>query len=77
VKDRPRRLAWVAALVLAAQMLDAAWLVLPSVAPHDATAAALVPLLAMALGVLVFGGVPGALARQAAAIPQEAADGPG
>jgi hypothetical protein len=34
VKDRPRRLAWVAVLLLAATALDAAWLVLPSVDAH-------------------------------------------
>ncbi len=76
VKDRPARLGWVAALALFAQMLDAAWLVLPSVAPHDAAAAALVPLLAVALGLLVFGGVPGAMAQLAAGISTEAPHGP-
>ena len=34
VKDRPERLRRVAALLLAASALDAAWMVLPSVDPH-------------------------------------------
>ncbi len=35
LKDEPRRLAWVASLALLASMLDAAWMVLPSVDPHS------------------------------------------
>ncbi len=61
LKDQPNRLAAIAALALAAQLLDAAWLVLPSVAAHNAAAVLLLPLLAAGLGLLVFGGVPATL----------------
>ena len=49
-KDHPRRLARVAALALAGQLLNCAWLVLPSVDAHGALGWWLVPSLAVAIG---------------------------
>ncbi len=49
-KDEPRRLARVAAWLVAGQLLNCAWLVLPSVAPHGAFGWWLLPLLAIAMG---------------------------
>ncbi len=57
LKDRPERLAWISALLLATQLLNTAWLVLPSVAAGSALACALVPLLALGMGLLLFGGM--------------------
>jgi hypothetical protein len=56
LKDRPAWLAGTAALLLATQLLNSAWLVLPSVVPGSALACALVPLLALGMGLLLFGG---------------------
>ncbi|MBX3620671.1 MAG: hypothetical protein KF891_11900 [Rhizobacter sp.] len=56
VKDQPRRLAVVAGLVLVLQLVNTAWLVLPSVAPHSLLGWWLVPLLALAMGALTLGG---------------------
>jgi len=63
IKDKPGRLAAVAALLLATQLLNTAWLVLPSVAPASALACALVPLLAAGMGLLLFGAKEPAHAR--------------
>ncbi|MBL8287125.1 MAG: hypothetical protein JNL85_03995 [Rubrivivax sp.] len=56
IKDDPRRLRGVAAVVLAMQLVNTAWLVLPSVAPHSLLGWWLVPLLALAMGLALFGG---------------------
>ena len=61
VKDRPQRLAVVAWLLLLASALDAAWLVLPSVAPASLHGWWLLPLLVVGMGSLLFGAVPAAL----------------
>jgi hypothetical protein len=53
VKDVPRRLAGVAAALLAGQLLNTAWLVLPSVDPHALAGWWLVPALAVAIGLPV------------------------
>ena len=66
VKDRPRRLAPVAWLLLGAGALDAAWLVLPSVAPASLHGWWLLPLLVAGMGSLLFGAVPAALRREPA-----------
>jgi hypothetical protein len=58
LKDAPQRLRWIAALLVATQALDSCWLVLPSVAPHDALAWWLAPLLILGIGLLVFGRLP-------------------
>lgn len=55
VKDRPARLAPLAAGLLAAHGLDVAWLVLPSVAPHGLHGGWLVPLCAIGIALLLFG----------------------
>lgn len=55
LKDRPLRLAAIAALLLLAQLLNGAWLVLPSVAPHGLLGWWLVPLLVLGMGLLLFG----------------------
>ncbi len=61
IKDHPRRLAWAAALALAANALVALWMVLPSVAPHDLNAWWLAPLVFIGMGLLLFAAVPAAL----------------
>ena len=58
VKDRPARLAGVAALLLVSQLLNTAWLVIPSVAPHSLVSWWVVPALALAFGLALFGGLP-------------------
>ena len=68
LKDRPQLLAPIAALILAGNLLETAWLVVPSVAPHGWSALGLVPLQALGMGLLAFGGIR--------AIPLEASDGP-
>ena len=55
IKDLPRRLAVVAALLLAGNALNVAWMVLPSVAPHSIHALWLAPLLFAGMGLLLFG----------------------
>ena len=55
VKDRPARLGAVAALLLAATALDTAWLVLPSVDPHDLNAWWLQPLAVAGMALFLFG----------------------
>ncbi|HEV6965295.1 MAG TPA: hypothetical protein VK305_07760, partial [Roseateles sp.] len=55
VKDRPRRLMAIAALLLATQLLNCAWLVLPSLPVPVLPAGLLLPLLAVGMGLLVFG----------------------
>jgi hypothetical protein len=61
VKDRPARLAWVAALLLLATALDVAWMVVPSVAPHSLHVWWLQPLTFAGLGLLLFGDLPATL----------------
>ena len=61
LKDRPARLACIAALLLLTQGLNSAWLVLPSVDAASPHAAWLMPLLALGMGLLVFGQGPGDL----------------
>ncbi|CAM5783976.1 hypothetical protein [Rhizobacter fulvus] len=65
VKDRPRRLKRVAAALLASQLLNTTWLVLPSVAPHDPAGWWLVPLLTVGIALLLFGDLPATLAAGA------------
>ena len=69
VKDRPRRLVWVAGLVVVMQAVDAVWLVVPSVQPRGYGAWWLVPLAFAGMTLLLFGRLPGRLAgeRQAEA----------
>jgi hypothetical protein len=57
VKDSPQRLRAVAALLLAATALDAAWLVLPSVDAHEVNAWWMQPLAMAGVALLLFGGV--------------------
>jgi hypothetical protein len=57
VKDRPPRLAKVAALLLAASALDAAWLVLPSVDAHSLQGWWLQPPAFAGMALLLLGGV--------------------
>jgi hypothetical protein len=71
LKDRPARLGPIAFALLGASALQAAWLVLPSVAPHSVDGWWLLPLLLAGMGWLLFGGVPQAL-RDEAAIDTEA-----
>jgi len=54
-KDAPHRLARLAAWQLAGQLVNCAWLVLPSIAPHAMPGWWLVPLLALAIGLPAFG----------------------
>ena len=54
-KDDPRRLARIALGLVAGQLLNTAWLVLPSVEPDSALGWWLVPLLALAFGLPVVG----------------------
>ncbi|VTU33541.1 hypothetical protein H4CHR_03235 [Variovorax sp. PBS-H4] len=65
VKDRPARLAPVAALLVAASALDVAWTVLPSVAPHSLHGWWLLPLTFCGMGLLLFGGIPAQLRERA------------
>jgi hypothetical protein len=58
VKDSPARLEYLAFAMVAAHALDVAWLVLPSVAPHDLAAWWLAPTLMPGLALLTFGGAP-------------------
>lgn len=60
VKDQPRRLSWVALLLLASTALDTAWTVVPSVDPHSPHAWWLAPLAFAGLALLAFGGLEGA-----------------
>jgi hypothetical protein len=76
VKDRPGRLRWVAALLLASSALDVAWAVLPSVAPHDPNAWWLAPLATVGMALVVFAGVP-QTARRLAEQRAAAVDGTG
>jgi len=55
LKDAPAWLAQIAALLVATQLLNCAWLVLPSVDAASPHAAWLVPLLALGMGLLLFG----------------------
>ena len=57
VKDRPRRLARVAMLLLAATALDAVWLVLPSVDAHSLHVWWTVPLAFGVTALLLFGAI--------------------
>lgn len=75
LKDHPRPLGLLAAGLVVAQMLDAAWMVLPSVEPHSLHAFWLAPLLFIGFAALVLGPVPRRLALvepSAAAAMQEA-----
>ncbi len=65
LKDQPARLSWVAALLLLTQLLNTAWLVLPSVDASSLHGWWLVPLLAVGMGLLLFGPMPACLGRQA------------
>jgi hypothetical protein len=65
LKDRPQRLAWIAAGLLLTQLLNSAWLVLPSVTPHALLGWWLVPQLALGMGLLLFGTGPRRLAQHA------------
>jgi hypothetical protein len=58
-KDSPLRLERLAIAMVVVHALDVAWLVLPSVAPHDLAAWWLVPLLTLGLALLGFGGASG------------------
>jgi len=58
IKDRPQRLAAVAALLLAATALDAVWLVLPSVDAHSLQGWWMGPLATAGMALLLFGGIP-------------------
>ena len=58
IKDRPAPLAAVAALLLGTQLLNTAWLILPSVAPHGWLGWWCVPLLTAAMALGVYGGPP-------------------
>lgn len=66
VKDRPLRLAAVAAWLLVAQLLNSAWLVLPSVQPHSLMGWWAVPLLALGMGLLVWAPLAGDLREREA-----------
>jgi hypothetical protein len=61
IKDRPRRLAAVSALLLFATALDAAWLVLPSVDAHSLQGWWLLPLTLAGMALLLFGNTGPAL----------------
>ena len=65
LKDRPARLAPIAFGLLGTSALQAAWLVLPSVAPHSLDGWWLLPLLLAGMGALLFGGIPQALRDEA------------
>jgi hypothetical protein len=67
LKDRPLTLSRIAAGLLLTQLLNTAWLVLPSVDPHNLHGLWLVPLLALGMGLLAFGPMPDEVAREAAA----------
>jgi hypothetical protein len=64
LKDRPERLALIAFALLGAGVLNAAWLVLPSVEAASVNGWWLVPLLVAGMGLLLFGGVPLELVQQ-------------
>lgn len=68
VKDRPARLGVVAAVMLAAQALNCAWLVLPSVHPQGGAVAWSLPLLGAGFALLLFGPLPGRIERHAAVL---------
>jgi hypothetical protein len=53
IKDRPGRLLALALFIVATRVLNAAWLVLPSVAPHAVLAWIGVPLLTLGLGLVL------------------------
>jgi hypothetical protein len=72
-KDAPRRLAYVAAGLVVGQLLNCAWLVVPSVAPHAALAWALVPLLAVAMGLPLLARVRREIVADADDVPVEMA----
>lgn len=55
IKDDPRRLAFVAAWILAAQALDAAWTIVPSVEAHSLHGWWLLPLAFVGSGLALFG----------------------
>ncbi len=57
LKDRPERLCWIAAPLLVMQLVNSAWLVLPSVAPQSLLGWWLVPLLTLGMGLPLFGGL--------------------
>jgi hypothetical protein len=74
IKDDPRRLARLAAALLAGQLLNCAWLVLPSVDPHGLAGWWLVPLLAIAMGLPLMARVARHVVHEReAAVPQGAA----
>lgn len=56
VKDRPRRLRALAVVVLAAGAFDCAWMVLPSIVPHDPRAWWLAPLAFAGMALVLFAG---------------------
>jgi hypothetical protein len=67
VKDHPSRLRAVAALLLAASALDAAWMVLPSVDAHGWNGWWLMPLTLGGMGLLLFAGLAHELRQPAPA----------
>jgi hypothetical protein len=71
LKDHPRRLAWIAGLLLVSHVMSAAWLVLPSVDAHSLLGWWLVPMLTIGFGLLLFGHLPRQIAS-AEAVPFEA-----
>lgn len=72
LKDKPQRVGAIAAWLLGTQLLNTAWLVLPSVAPGNALGWWLVPLLTAGMGLLLFGRVPAELAARSQVFePQE------
>jgi hypothetical protein len=68
-KDAPRRLARLAAALLAGQLLNTAWLVLPSVEPRGWLGWWLLPLLALAMGLPLVARALGELRDAPAARP--------
>lgn len=56
LKDRPARLSVIAGLLLATQLLNTSWLVLPSVEPAAVYGWWMVPLMAVGMMLLLFGG---------------------
>jgi hypothetical protein len=60
IKDRPRQLARIAALLLFASALDVAWTVLPSVDAHNLHGWWMLPLTLAGMGLLLFGNLPAA-----------------
>jgi hypothetical protein len=71
IKDRPSRLGCVAAGLVGASALHAAWLVLPSIASRSAAGWWLVPTLMIAMGLVMLAGLPASLREQGVEAPAE------